>query len=77
MTLDPFSGEIGSRLMPSSDNWRTAEAIVSRPKLDPDADLRAELCRFAKAHPRWGYRRAHAVLCCEGWVVNRKKLQRL
>src|SRR5262249_17362369 len=32
---------------------------------------------FARAHPRWGYRRAHAVLAREGLGVNRKKIQRL
>ena len=44
---------------------------------DPDAELRQRLRRFAKDHPRWGYRRAHAVLHREGWVLNRKKVQRL
>jgi putative transposase len=44
---------------------------------DPDRDLRAELRTFAARHPRWGYRRAHAVLCREGHHVNRKKVQRL
>lgn len=44
---------------------------------DPDWDLRARLRGFAKRHPRWGYRRAHAVLRREGWAVNRKKVQRL
>jgi putative transposase len=44
---------------------------------DPDRELRARLRRFAKRHPRWGYRRAHAVLRGEGQVVNRKKIQRL
>jgi putative transposase len=44
---------------------------------DPDRDLRAELRVFARAHPRWGYRRAHAVLVREGHVCNRKKIQRL
>jgi len=44
---------------------------------DPDRDLRAELRVFARAHPRWGYRRAHAVLVREGYVCNRKKIQRL
>ncbi|GAA3227948.1 hypothetical protein GCM10020256_39710 [Streptomyces thermocoprophilus] len=44
---------------------------------DPDSDLRERLRRFARAHPRWGYRRAHAVLVREGLVVNRKKIQRL
>ena len=36
---------------------------------DPDRDLRSELRSFARKHPRWGYRRAHAV--------HRKKVQRL
>jgi putative transposase len=44
---------------------------------DPDRDLRAELRRFARRHPRWGYRRAHAVLRREGHHLNRKKVQRL
>ena len=44
---------------------------------DPDAELRARLRCFAKGHPRWGYRRAHAVLVREGHHLNRKKVQRL
>ena len=44
---------------------------------DPDRNLRVRLRRFAKRHPRWGYRRAHAVLGREGDHVNRKKIQRL
>ncbi len=44
---------------------------------DPDRDLRAELRDFAENRPRWGYRRAHAVLVRDGWAVNRKKVQRL
>jgi putative transposase len=44
---------------------------------DPDRELRARLVGFARRHPRWGYRRAHAVLAREGRQVNRKKVQRL
>ena len=44
---------------------------------DRDRDLRAELREFADNHPRWGYRRAHAVLRRGGWMVNRKKVQRI
>ena len=44
---------------------------------DPDRDLRAALRRFARYHPRWGYRRAHAVLAREGHHLNAKKIQRL
>ncbi len=46
-------------------------------EVDPDRELRARLRLFAKAHPRWGYRRAHAVLVREGHSLNRKKTQRL
>jgi putative transposase len=46
---------------------------------EPDRDraLRDALWQFSRAHPRWGYRRAHAVLREQGWVVNRKAIQRL
>ena len=47
--------------------------------LEPDRDrvLREELRQFSRAHPRWGYRRAHAQLRQQGWTVNRKAIQRL
>lgn len=44
---------------------------------DPDEALRAWLRGYAKAHPRWGYRRAYLAARAEGWVVNHKKVQRL
>ena len=44
---------------------------------DPDADLRGWLRDYAKAHPRWGHRRAYHDARGEGWVVNHKKVQRL
>lgn len=44
---------------------------------DPDAQLRRQLRDFGRHHPRWGYRRAHAVLRREGHHLNRKKVQRL
>lgn len=31
----------------------------------------------AEAHPRWGYRRIHALLVAEGWSVNVKRVHRL
>jgi putative transposase len=45
---------------------------------EPDRDraLREELRQLSRAHPRWGYRRAHAVLRGQGWSVNRKAVQR-
>ena len=39
--------------------------------------MRAELREFSKDRPRWGYRRAHHELRAKGWVVNRKRVQRL
>jgi putative transposase len=44
---------------------------------DRDRALRQQLRRFSRAHPRWGYRRAHAQLVKQGWQVNRKAIQRL
>jgi putative transposase len=42
-----------------------------------DAALRAALRQLSRERPRWGYRRAHAQLLQEGWVLNRKRTQRL
>lgn len=46
--------------------------------VEPDRDraLREQLGAFSRAHPRWGYRRAHAQLVGQGWTVNRKAVQR-
>ena len=44
---------------------------------DPDAALRTWLRAWAKAHPRRGFRNAHADAVGEGWTVNHKKIQRL
>ena len=44
---------------------------------DPDQALRDWLRKFAKNHPRWGYRRAYHDARAEGWDVNHKKVQRL
>jgi putative transposase len=46
---------------------------------EPDREriLREQLRAFSRAHPRWGYRRAHAELRQAGWMVNRKTVQRL
>jgi putative transposase len=42
-----------------------------------DGALRGRLREISRERPRWGYRRAHAVLHEEGWQVNRKRVQRL
>ncbi len=42
-----------------------------------DAALRAQLRKISGERPRWGYRRAHALLLEDGWELNRKRVQRL
>jgi putative transposase len=42
-----------------------------------DAALRAALRQIFRDRPRWGYRRAHQLLLEQGWVLNRKRTQRL
>jgi putative transposase len=39
--------------------------------------LRERLRLLSRRHPRYGYRRIHALLRREGWVCNRKRVQRL
>jgi putative transposase len=46
-------------------------------RADDDAALRARLREISRDRPRWGYRRAHALVREEGWEVNRKRVQRL
>ena len=42
-----------------------------------EALLRERLQLLARRHPRYGYRRIHALLHREGWACNRKRVQRL
>jgi len=39
--------------------------------------LRERLQLLARRHPRYGYRRIHAILRREGWLCNRKRVQRI
>ncbi|NIA26410.1 MAG: IS3 family transposase, partial [Gammaproteobacteria bacterium] len=48
-----------------------------RPEPPADAKLRSRLRRFARKHPRMGWRKAHIVVRREGYCVNHKKLRRL
>jgi putative transposase len=48
-----------------------------RSLLPEEALLRARLQLLARRHPRYGYRRIHAILRREGWACNRKRVQRL
>jgi len=44
---------------------------------DFEARVVKEMNRLAEAHPRWGYRQIHNLLVAAGWVVNRKRIERL
>jgi putative transposase len=49
-----------------------------RPKQrDGEAVLVKAIRRLARKHPRYGYRRVHAMLAREGWSVNLKRVRRL
>jgi len=39
--------------------------------------LNREIKRFARRHPRYGYRFIHALLVRRAWTVNVKRVQRL
>jgi putative transposase len=62
---------------------RRACCIVGQPRSTqrrpspPDREewLRGRLHEIARTHQRFGYRRAHAQLVREGWVLNRKVLR--
>jgi putative transposase len=36
-----------------------------------------EMRVHAAAHPRWGYRKIHALLVADGWAINVKRIERL
>ena len=44
---------------------------------DDDGALRAQLRRISRDRPRWGYRRAHALLREDGWELNIKRTRRV
>lgn len=48
-----------------------------RSRKDHDEALRQRLRDLAQRHPRYGYRRAWAVLRREGWPINLKRVHRL
>lgn len=55
----------------------TTQRRPPRPEPEADVKLRRRLWKFARNHPRMGWRKAHTVVRREGWVVNHKKLHRL
>lgn len=55
---------------------RSTQRHVLKPR-EPDEALRARLRRYAEKHPRYGYRRAAAILRAEGYRINDKRVHRL
>ena len=46
-------------------------------KTDRDRDLLERMVTLTRENPRYGYRRVWALLRCEGWRVNKKRVHRL
>ena len=55
---------------------RSTQRYLLRPPADK-ARLLACMEALVKRHPRYGYRRIWALLCREGFRVNRKRIYRL
>jgi hypothetical protein len=73
------AGRQGTVRLPGGRAARSTQRIPPpwQTGADPDAELRANCVPSPKYDPRWGHRKAHAVLRGEGWTVNHKKIQRL
>lgn len=56
---------------------RSTQRLAPSPVPDAEQHLRGRLRNLAAAHPRYGYRRLHALLAREGYRVNHKRVQRL
>ena len=55
---------------------RSSQRYVST-KATKDAALAERMVALSCENPRYGYRRVWALLRCEGWAVNKKRIQRL
>ena len=71
-----LSERLACRVVGQQRSTQRREPTLRTPG-DPDAALRTWLRDWAKAHPRRGFRNAHADARGEGWAVNHNKIQRL
>ncbi len=55
---------------------RTTQRYVPNPAADEQA-LTGRIIELAREYGRYGYRRVTAMLRMEGWLVNRKRVQRI
>jgi hypothetical protein len=60
---------------PAADSATLAPSIAKF--TDPDVALRERLRRYAKNHPRRGFRPAYHDARAKGWIVNHNEAQRL
>lgn len=58
------------------DRARSTLRYRARRRADEDTLVKA-IRRLARKHPRWGYKKIHALLLRDGWSVNRKRVRRL
>jgi transposase InsO family protein len=56
---------------------RSTQRLTCRPRPVEEDKLRRQLREIARAHPRWGWKTAHAILRREGHTINRKRTRRL
>lgn len=56
---------------------RATQRRPPRPVLAPEEQLRQRMRTLGRDQPRYGYRRIWALLREEGWLVNRKRVQRI
>lgn len=57
---------------------RSRSSLRYRPSRQDDAEvLSREIKRLGRRHPRFGYRRIHALLIRDGWSINIKRVRRL
>jgi putative transposase len=62
--------------VPGDESFTLDPAVPPGGQADEPA-LSREIKRLARRHPRYGYRRVHALLTRRGWSVNLKRVRRL
>lgn len=77
MALQQRFGVSERRACKVTGQHRSTQRCTPRPPRADDAKLRRRLRQIARAHPRWGWRKAHDILVREGWTLNRKRTHRL
>jgi len=64
------------RVCRAMKQWRSTQRYVER-KTESDKPLVAAMLELARKHPRYGYRRIHAMLQDEGFRVSKGRIHRL